>query len=152
MLGFALVFLVYAGGRVLDAIWPDTAMYQEIRGYEAFRFSPTAATHSFEDERTEAREGMAGAYAGELVERKIVKEPKDAKEAKEIKDAALAGKYRSTLQSSYVQDRNDAIKKANDKLNDDLNAKMSDDERPRERRRAFDNHARAIRAAKAKLD
>jgi len=151
VLGFALIFLVYCGGRALDWIWPKSQypIAQEIQHYEMYRWTPGLSARAFEDGRTEKREGMNAAYAADLLDRKIVKDQAEAKEA------AKVGEYSGRLVGSYVYDRNQAIKKADEDLDKRLKtireAKMAEDERPKAVRAAYERRDAEIRKAHADL-
>ena len=82
VLGFALLFLVYIGGRVLDAVWPTTqlASYSEVDQYTGYLWAHEHQ-QSFEDMRQRQLEDNASSYADKLVSTGVFKEKKDALEA-----------------------------------------------------------------------
>src|SRR5437016_5209505 len=63
VLGFALLLLVYGGGRILDWIWPTShyAASTEIDAYDAYRWS-SHQTGSFDSKREALREENASEY------------------------------------------------------------------------------------------
>ncbi|MDB5302440.1 MAG: hypothetical protein JWO87_4103, partial [Phycisphaerales bacterium] len=124
VLGLALLFLVYAGGRTLDWIWParSYAVADEIDRYEAFRWSH-AAGPSFEDYRQAVREDNAANYASRLTAGKIVTDPAAAHEA------ALSGEYKGSLRGNIVKARNEAFAKIQTTRAEALKTAKTEDER-----------------------
>ncbi|MDB5358140.1 MAG: hypothetical protein JWN24_4593 [Phycisphaerales bacterium] len=124
VLGLALLFLVYAGGRTLDWIWPvrSYAVADEIDRYEAFRWAH-ARGPSFEDHRQAMREANAESYASRLMADKIVTDPAAAHEA------ALRGEYKGSLRGNIVKARNEEIAKAQTARAEALKTAKTDEER-----------------------
>ena len=109
VLGFLLLFFVYAGGRTLDKIWParSYAVADEIDQYTRHAWSHERLV-PFADVAELERQSNADAYAKDLIAAGIVKDHAEALEA------ARRGEYRSELQAVIVDRRNKAIAAAAD--------------------------------------
>lgn len=172
VLGFAMLFLLYGGGRALDYIWSarDYAVWNEIDGYQEFIWSHGRAAGfdsvantgflndangtagkiagGFEAVRDDARDRNAHAYANLLTQNHIVNDPAQAL------DDAYRGRHRGALQQIIVTRRNadlaDAVKQRDDTLNRiNQNKTLNQADRDRARRDAEAHYEASYRAAQA---
>lgn len=139
VLGFALLFLVYCGGRTLDALWPmsHAALYHEIDSYEASIWA-RQRTAPFDQQRERLRENNASAYAAMLLEA-------GATTAADVPEAAASGRYRGAVASFVITARNDALAKAKKARDDAYKAIES------EHGATADNHDLAVTQAREKI-
>jgi hypothetical protein len=124
VLGFALLVLVYSGGRILDAVWPRHfyAAANEIDLYTGHVWSHEQAK-SFVDILAESREQRASEYGSRLETLKAEGYLKvDDKDPDWALNAARLGEYNSDLRAAIVRDRNDAFAKADSLLAERLKA------------------------------
>ncbi|HET6251681.1 MAG TPA: hypothetical protein VFE47_28610, partial [Tepidisphaeraceae bacterium] len=99
VLGFALLVLVYCGGRVLDAIWPASnyAVSEEVDGYTLFIWSHEK-DRNFSDKIEQQREANAAKYSELLLA--LDKEgfiKLDDKHLDAVMNDAKLGKFHSDL-------------------------------------------------------
>src|SRR5665213_451925 len=152
VLGFAMLFLLYGGGRALDWIWPahNYAIWNEIDQYQQYKWAHVPAA-TFNEAREQQRAGNQRAYAGLLVKRNIQNNPDSAMAA------AGRGEFKGDLQAAIVKDRNKEIDKdrqARDgRLKDiDADKNMNAQQRQDARKSANDAYEGAMRNAQAEMN
>ncbi|HWE01458.1 MAG TPA: hypothetical protein VG326_03540 [Tepidisphaeraceae bacterium] len=148
LLGFALLCLLYGGGRVLDWAWPSThyAISDEIDQFESFRSSNPHT--SFADTRDALRRERAEAFAGALEANQIAA-------GHEAYVQGISGAHRNLLQTLIVAERNKKFADARAALDKTLADadKISDEgARATARKAAVDTHDAAVRAAQTYAD
>src|SRR5688572_19983452 len=86
VLGLVLLLSLYAGGRILDGLWPSRhlAVPDEVRLYEAARDDGTSG--DFRAQRREIRRGLEEGYAQRLLAEQVVTDPAVAREEAEEGD------------------------------------------------------------------
>jgi hypothetical protein len=130
VLGLALVFLLYAGGRTLDGLWParSQAIPDEIDRYETAVWSHEPAA-SFEEQRLRQREQNAGEYAQRLIGAGIISNPDAAAAQNAAHDAALRGEHKGGLRSYIMKFRNEKVSQIETNRREALKSAKTDDEK-----------------------
>lgn len=147
VLGLVMVLALYAGGRVLDAIWASSYYPSrgEIDAYTAYLWNNTRSP-SFDSQRQDQHRENAISYANLLVQDGIVTDRSVAL------DKAYHGKNFGDLESKIIQDRNDRIAQVDQSLDAQIkqikNSNASEDEQDAEIRQARDRRDSDIRQAK----
>jgi hypothetical protein len=112
MLGLVALLALYAGGRLLDGIWParHLAVPGEVYDYE--RSTAAGATsEQFAHERLRERENLEAAYAQRLLDLKIVGD-RDSAAA-----AARTGKHIGAVKDKILEQRKRRIDEAQQQYN-----------------------------------
>ncbi|HEX8916544.1 MAG TPA: hypothetical protein VF796_29605, partial [Humisphaera sp.] len=106
VLGLVALLVLYAGGRVMDAVWLNKhlAMPREAQAYEAHRASNSQ--RPFGEELTDARRGAEKMYASKLLQLQVLTDPKVADEA------AATFDRQSEVRGKIMFARDDAVAKA----------------------------------------
>jgi len=115
ILALVALMAIYAGGWLLDSIWPvqsraipevvvdgKVQVPAEINMFE--RFEPEIDLDTFESRRSALRKKLEGEYAGELQAKKIVTDPAAARLAAE------GGNQLGKLKDKLIEERNQAAK------------------------------------------
>ncbi len=145
-LGLVMVLALYAGGRVLDAIWASSYYPSrgEIDAYTTYLWNNTRSP-SFDSQRQDQHRENAISYANLLVQDGIVTDRSAA-----IEDA-YHGRYFSELESKTIQDRNERIAQVDQSLDAQIqqikNSNASDDQQKTEIRQAHDRRDADVRQA-----
>jgi len=144
-LGLVLVLALYGGGRVMDAAWfrAYDASYNEIDLFTGYKWGQERG-RSFDAIREDLRQANLNQYASRLKAARIVTDDQAAM------DAAQHSKHFSDLEDRIIWSRNDAIKAADDRLDNDLkqaNNLANKIDRDRRIREVQDQHDSAIRQA-----
>ena len=100
MLGLIALLALYAGGRILDGIWParHLAVPGEVSQYEQ-NVAAGGSSEQFEHDRWQQREQIETRYAQRLLEEKIVTDDNSARAA------AVHGKYLGDKVRGYILNR-----------------------------------------------
>ena len=147
LLGLVMVLSLYAGGRILDAIWMSRYYPSrgEIDAYTTYLWNNTRSP-SFDNLRQDQHRENAISYANLLVQNGIVTDRSVAL------DAAHRGKYFSVLETKIVQDRNDRIAQVDQSLDAQIqqikSSNATEDQQETEIRQAHDRRDADIRQAK----
>lgn len=145
-LGLVMVLALYAGGRVLDAIWASSYYPSrgEIDAYTAYLWNNTRSP-SFDSQRQDQHRENAVSYANLLAQNGIVTDRSVAL------DDAYHGRYFGELESKIVQDRNDRIAQVDQSLDAQIkqikNSNAPDDQQKTEIRRAYDQRDAEVHQA-----
>jgi len=109
VLGLAALLTIYAGGRILDGLWPDSAspIVGELELYEAYSASPNPGG-PFREGIEQIRATREQRYARELQSANLVKEENKALEA------ARNGDYYKELKTRVMEDRDKAVRTADE--------------------------------------
>ncbi len=112
LLGLTAMIVLFAGGWVLDTIWPvaHRAVPNEITTYEIARYNPGM---DFSAARAENRQKNEQQYAAYLIDYEVVKTIPEAQAA------TNGGKLLGDLKNAIVKRRNDNAEKMLKKLGDD---------------------------------
>jgi hypothetical protein len=104
VLGLVLLLSIYAGGRLLDSLWParHLAVPGEVQMYEDSR-SSGATAQSFMEARRSTRADLEEEYASRLLEEKVETDPKEAA------NEARSGGELDDLKEKIVTRRKDAV-------------------------------------------
>src|SRR5688572_28528980 len=104
VLGLVLLLSIYAGGRLLDSLWParHLAVPGEVQLYEESR-TGGASPQSFMEARRSTRADLEEEYASRLLEEKVETDPKEAA------NEARGGGELDDLKEKIVTRRNDAV-------------------------------------------
>ena len=142
VLALAALLLSYAGGRVLDLVWPigDRAVANEVQLYEAFAAHPPAG-RSFADVRRAARAQVESAYAARLLANQVVTDPAAAA------TAARTGDRLSDLKQHLLSRRAQAVTTAEAQHLAAAKAAPAAADPPAARRAADDGYRASVRAA-----
>ena len=105
ILGLVLLLSIYAGGRLLDSLWParHLALPEEVRLYEASRSRSDTSDRSFAEARRTARAELESDYARRLLDEKVETDPNEA-----ASEAGSGGEL-DDLKEHIVTRRNDRI-------------------------------------------
>src|SRR5687768_16966534 len=111
VLGLVLLLSLYAGGRILDGLWParHLAVPGEVFLYEQARASGVG--HQFAGERKLIRDTTEQNYAKRLQDEKIVPDAAAAQEAAEDGDEL------DDLKAKIIEQRDAAVEKADQDKN-----------------------------------
>ena len=146
LLGLAMVLSLYAGGRVLDAVWMSRYYPSrgEIDAYTAYLWNNTRSP-SFDNQRQDQHRENAISYANLLVQSSIVTDRSVAL------DDAYHGKHFGDLETKIIQDRNDRIAQLDQSLDAQIqqikNSNATDDQQKAEIRQANDRRDADVRQA-----
>src|SRR6185503_18355511 len=148
MLALAALLCLYAGGRVLDMLWPV-----KYKALPHFRESPAEVEvfagykdTDFAKQREAGRRQLEDWYAGELISRKVVTDQAAAQQA--ARDGDKVGELKDKLKS----ERDEEVKRANEAHNNAINEanKQTDSEKKKRMRdeadREFEQRVRAAHA------
>jgi hypothetical protein len=121
ILGLAALLLIYAGGRVMDAVWPDShsALPDEVKAYEQYAdtANPPAA---FDDMVDKGREGLRRNYAEMLLEAKVFADLKDDAARKKAEEASKSFDHQRKVKSWVMAERdkkmNEALKTRDERI------------------------------------
>ena len=149
VLGLVLLLSIYAGGRLLDSLWParHLALPGEVRLYEASRSSSAISgersDQSFAEARHAARAELEADYAQRLLDEKVETDPKEAA------SEARSGGELDDVKKNIVTRRNDAVTAAAKARDEARNAAKSLNGQPREdaERAAAVAYEQAVRSA-----
>jgi len=119
ILGLAALLLIYAGGRVMDAVWPDThsALPEEVKDYEQYadmRNPPVA----FDDLMDKKREALRRDYAEMLIGSKVYADLKDDAARKKAEEAAKSFDNQRKVKAYIMTRRDEAMVKARETRDD----------------------------------
>jgi hypothetical protein len=144
VLGLVLLLSIYAGGRLLDSLWPARylALPEEVRMYEQSRLHDTGV-QSFAEGRRSARAELEADYAQRLLAEKVETDPAEA--ARE----ARSGGELDDLKKNIVTRRDEAVTAAAKARDEARNAARSLNGKPREdaERAAETTYSDAVRMA-----
>lgn len=146
-LGLVMVLALYAGGRVLDAIWASSYYPSrgEIDAYTAYLWNNTRSP-SFDSQRQDQHRENAISYVNLLVQNGLVSDRSVAL------DDAYRGKHFGDLETKIIQDRNDRITQVDQSLDAQIkqikNSNAPDDQQKTEIRQAYDRRDADVRQAR----
>ncbi|MDQ3441714.1 MAG: hypothetical protein M3478_15340 [Planctomycetota bacterium] len=127
VLGLVLLLSIYAGGRLLDSLWParHLAVPNELREYEMSR-TDGISTQSFTEARRSARAELEADYARRLLDAEVETDPNEA--AKE----ARGGGELDELKEKIETRRKDAVTTATKARDEARTAAKTLNGKPRE--------------------
>src|SRR5688500_4320264 len=144
VLGRVLLLSIYAGGRLLDSLWParHLAVPGEVQLYEESR-TGGASPQSFMEARRSTRADLEEEYASRLLEEKVETDPKEAA------NEARGGGELDDLKEKIVTRRNDAVAAATKARDEARNAAKTLNGQAREdaERAANADYDSAVRSA-----
>ena len=144
LLGLVMVLSLYAGGRILDAIWMSRYYPSrgEIDAYTTYLWNNTRSP-SFDNQRQDQHRENAISYANLLVQNGIVTDRSLAL------DNAYRGKHFGDLETKIIQDRNDRIAQIEQSLDAQIqqikNSNTFADQQKSEIKQAHDRHDADVR-------
>ncbi len=142
LLALATLLLLYAGGHVLDVLWPvqDRAVPGEVDLYERFS-SHAPAGQSFADVRRASRAEIESTFAARLLADKVVTDPAAAAAA------ARTGDHLGDLKQHILSRRAEAVRHADADLTAAEQASPTAADPAAAKRAAGDGRRAAVRSA-----